>query len=132
MCGLLLLLVSYAGITLPYGLRPAVSDDKRIWILLAVLVFVWIRSIPSVVAGVTTRGPVLVITDSGVERPGYWMLEWSDIKQIRFSPGSLKIIPAHKSQERVDLFYTQFGFSEIANAAQFLKSVAPSRLSEMI
>ena len=126
------MLLQGAGINLP-GFSE--SESQRHWggqLLIFLILFVWLRSVPSVFTTFFRKQPILVLTKNGVSVPDQLDWTWDEIASCSESFGTLKIKSKEKKNPTIALFATQCGAAAQSRAIAWLKTHAPPELTEKL
>jgi len=120
------------GFFLPLFSEPQYPIGWGTRLFVGVILIVWLQAIPDAVAGMRRPNIVLLVSDHGIEFPGFCTLKWSEIDRIANRFGTLKFYPKDASLGHVDFFPPHASYKEWRMAKSRIRRHAPKALARSI
>lgn len=125
-------LLQSLGIYMPFFSEPEFPIGWGTRLVVGVILIVWLRGAPGIIARVRSSNAILLVSDHGVEIPGAWSLKWPEIDRIANHFGTLKFIPKDSSLPPIDFFPPNVTLRDWRNAKSRNKRCAPEALTKSI
>ena len=120
------------GIYLPFFSEPDFPIGWGTRLVFGFILIIWLRGAPRIISNIRSSNAILLVSDHGIEFPGVWSLNWSEIDRVANRFGTLRFVPKDSSLATIDFFPPNASFGDWRNAKSRLKRCAPKALTKSI
>jgi len=117
------------GIFFPGFSESAYEQGRDQRVFTGIILIVWLREIPGIIASLRNSKPDLLVSSDGLEFPSVWKLEWDEIDHITGSYGFIKFHPKDKNLKPQSIFPLYASQKKWKAAKELIKRHAPERLT---